>query len=325
MKLSIGSGALLTGLIFSGSLGAAPSPIVIATGPVAGFAYPLGGEICRLYEKQLSDKARCSVEVTDGSIENLNLLRNDTVGLAIVQSDVLADAIAASGPFAGGKPFAELRAVAGFYAQALTVLVKGDGAVKSVDDLKGKRIVVGEPGNPDPLFSAFIDGLGWTKGDLGGTVEMPRADQIKALCDGSVSAVAITAPHPNGFIREMMAACGVTPLDLTGPAIETALAQHSAYGPAQIDLGVYGGPPQVIQSFGTRAVLVATTKLDDETVQRLLTAIIGHVGDLKSSHPAFVGLDTTILSSGAGLAADRHPAAAKYFTGNKPGDAGGGG
>jgi TRAP transporter TAXI family solute receptor len=306
------------------SLRAAPSPSVIATGPVAGFAYPLGGEICRLYAKQMADDARCSVEATDGSVESLNLLRNGDIAFAIVQSDVAADALAATGAFAGSKPFVELRSVAGFYAQALTILVKQDGPVKTIDDLKGKRIVVGEPGNPEPLFSDFLEGLGWTKADLGGVVEMPRTGQIDALCGGSVAAIVLTAPHPNGFVRQMIGACGATILDLAGPAIDTVSAQHSGYGPARIDLSVYGAPSRTIQSLGTRAVLVTTAKTDDARVQRFLAAVLGHVDDLKAAHPAFAGLDAGSLSSGAGLGADRHPAAAKYFSNDKSGDAGGG-
>lgn len=324
MKLLLSSTALLLSLLVPSSLRAAPSPVVIATGPVAGFAYPLGGEICRLYEKQAADKARCAAEATDGSVENLNLLRNGDVALAIVQSDVAADALAGTGPFAGVKPFVELRVVTGFYTQALTIVVKGDGPVKALDDLRGKRVVVGEPGSPEPLFADFLEGLGWTKADLGGQIEMPRNEQADALCSGSAAAVAVTAPHPNGFVRQLLAACGGTILDLAGPAIETVSAQHPAYGPARIDLSVYGGAPQVIQSLGTRAVLVTTAKTDDALVQRLLKAVVDHVGDLKAAHPAFAGLNAGTLSSSAGLGVDRHPAAVKYFGADKTGDAGGG-
>ena len=110
MKLPLYAGALGLAVTLSPSLAAAPSPVVVATGPVAGFAYPLAGEICRLYEKQTADNAHCTVEATDGSVENLNLLRNGDVGLAIVQSDVAADALAGTGPFAGAKPFVSERA-----------------------------------------------------------------------------------------------------------------------------------------------------------------------------------------------------------------------
>jgi TRAP-type uncharacterized transport system substrate-binding protein len=122
----------------------------------------------------------------------------------------------------------------------------------------------------------------------------------------------------------LLAVCGGAILDLAGPAIDTVSAQHPAYGPARIDLSVYGGASQVIQSLGTRAVLVATSKTDDALVQRLLKAVVDHVDNLKAAHPAFAGLDAGTVSSSAGLGVDRHPAAAKYFATDKAGDAGGG-
>jgi TRAP transporter TAXI family solute receptor len=325
VKSSIFSGALLLALAPALSSLASPSPIVIASGPVAGFAYPLAGEICRLYEKETNGKGHCTVAVSDGSVDDVKRLRDGAADLAVVQSDVAADALAATGPFTGSKPFPELRAVTGFYGQILTILVKSDGPVKSVDDLKGKRVAAGEPGAADPLFADFLEAEGWSKADLGGLAEMPRADQVAALCSGGVAAIAITAPHPNGFIRSAMAACNLTALDLAGPAIDAAVAEHPAYGPAKLELGVYGGASHVVQSFGTRAVLVTTVKLDDDVVKHLLKAVIDHAGDLRAAHPAFAGLDEAALSSGSGLGVDRHPAAAKYLSGGKGGDPGSGG
>ena len=79
MKLAVS--ALTFALTVCGGAFAAPAPIAIVTGPVAGFAFPLGGEICRLYETSLQDKARCTIASTDGSVENLKRLRNGDVQL----------------------------------------------------------------------------------------------------------------------------------------------------------------------------------------------------------------------------------------------------
>jgi hypothetical protein len=76
-----------------------------------------------------------------------------------------------------------------------------------------------------------------------------------------------------------------------------------------------------VQSFGPRAVLVTTAKLDDATVERLLTGITKHLDDLKKAHPAFATLDLSTVASPNGLGADRHPAAAKYIADKKIGDA----
>ncbi len=307
-------------LALAGSAVAAPAPIVIGTGPVAGFAFPLGGEICRLYEGMAKDKAQCTVAATDGTVENINRLKSGEFALAIVQSDLAADAVSASGPFSGSMPFTDLKSIVGFYPELLTILVKAEGDVKAVDDLKGKRVAVGAPGSPEPMFADFLEGLGWNKADLGGIVEMPRSEQIRALCDGKIAAIVVTAPHPNGFVREALANCQAKVLDLGGAAVDAAVAAHPAYSAAKLDLGVYSGQTGAVQSFGPRAVLVATAKLDDLTVERLLNGIARHLDDLKKAHPAFSVMDAATLGSPNGLGADRHPAAVKYVTDKKIGE-----
>lgn len=309
----------LAGLILSAgtAVAAAPQPILVGTGPVAGFAYPLGGELCRLYEKEGREIAPCAVAATGGSVEDLRRLRVGEIQLAVVQSDLAAEATMATGPFAGGPAFPELRSIAGFYPEALTLLVRAGGFVKEVEDLKGKRIAVGEPGAPDPLFADFLDGLGWTKADLNGVVEMPRSDQIAALCAGKIDAIAVTAPQPNGFVRDVLAACPAAALDLAGPGLDAAVAAHHAYAQVSVDIGAYTGKRQVVRSFGPRAVLVTTAALNDEIVERLLTGMLGHMDALKHAHPAFSEIDQATIASVAGLGVERHEAAVKFLNGGK--------
>ena len=300
---------------------AAAAPMTIATGPVSGFALPLGGTICRIIEQDSQQKGRCVLLATRGSVDDLSRLRDGETNFAIVQSDIAADALHATGAFNGKPPFADLRGIAGFYPEALTILVRNDGQVRDIADLKGKRVAVGEPNLPDPLFNDFLDALNWSKSDLGGIVEMPRVDQIAALCAGTVAAVALTAPHPNGFVRSALEAkCPVTALDLSIPAIDAVVAAHAAYAPAVLDLGAYAGQPKLIHSFGPRAVLVTTSKMDDETVTRLMIALDKHGEELRKAHPAFVNLDRATIFSGLGLGTQRHQAAIRYLAGAKTGE-----
>ena len=305
--------ALVVAAIFLPLTGlrAAPSPITIATGPVAGFAFPLGGELCKIYEEATQGKAVCSVLPTDGSVDNLNRLRAGEATLAIVQSDVVLEAISASGQFAGKPPYAGLRSILGFYPEALTILVR-DGAVKTPDDLKGKKVATGEPHASDQLFPDFLEGLGWSKAELGGVVEMVRGEQIPALCNGNVAAISLAAAHPNGFVRQALAACPVVLLNLAGAGIDAAVTSHPAYAPAHIDLSVYG-TPGAIESFGPRAVLVGNVKLDDDVVARMLDAVFTHLDELRKSHPAFAALDRDVIAAPAGLAAERHAGAVRYL------------
>jgi TRAP transporter TAXI family solute receptor len=295
-------------------LSAAPTAITIATGPVSGFAFPLGGAICRAVERESHRKTRCSLLATDGSLDDLERLRDGEANFAIVQSDIAGDAVAATGAFNGKPALAALRGVAGFYSEVLTIIVRADGQLNQVEDLKGKRIVIGEPNMPDPLFGDFLEALGWSKADLGGTVEMPRSEQIAALCAGTVAAIAVTAPNPNGFVRSALdAKCPLTILDLGAAAIDSVTGSHPAYAPARVDLGVYTGQPRVINSFGPRAVLVTLSGSDGDTVKDVMAAVDKDMDDLRKSHPGFAGLDRAAIFSSRGLGAERHDAANQYL------------
>jgi TRAP transporter TAXI family solute receptor len=260
------------------------------------------------------------VSPSNGSVEDIDRLRAGEIGLAIVQSDIVTDAVHGAGVFTAKPPFADLRSLAGFYTNALTLLVRRDGPIQQADDLKGKRVAVGEIGAPDPLFTDFTESMGWAKADLA-IEEMPRGEQIAALCNGKIAAIVVTAPHPNGFVREALSACPVQALDIPGPIVDSAVSAYPAYAPVRIDMGMYGGTAYSIETFGPRAVMVTTVKLDRDIATRLLTGLFGHIDALDKAHPAFAGLDKATLALGLGLGAERHAAAVKYLTDNKIADA----
>ena len=110
-------------------------------------------------------------------------------------------------------------------------------------------------------------------------------------------------------------------LDLAGPGIDGAVESHPPYAQTRLDLSVYGIAGGTMQSFGPRAVLVTTAKLENATVDRLLDGIFKRLDKLRTSHPALAGLDANGIAASAGLGAERHLAAVKYLTDHKIGDA----
>jgi TRAP transporter TAXI family solute receptor len=292
--------------------------IVIGAGPVGGFSFPLGGALCSLYEHGAVGppepiRRRCYVATDRSSTDTLDRLRYGDLNFAIVQSDVAANAGTAHGGFATRPPFVDLRSVVGFYGEALTVLVRSDGPIKQIDDLRGKRVAVGEPGAPDPLFGELLDALGWSKAELERVVEIPRADQISALCSSRVEAIVVTAPSPNGFVRQVLNTCPTTILDLAGAGIDSIISGHPGDGETRIDLAAYGRPGRVVRSFGPRTILVTTTKTDAKLILDLLAALFSHIDLLQQAHPGFAALNAASISASGGLAIERHPIATKYL------------
>src|SRR5918995_6459008 len=146
------SGLAAAGLLALASFGtpavAQQKFITVGTGGVTGVYYAVGGAICRLVNKDRKEHGlRCSVESTGGSPYNVNAIREGELDFGMAQSDVQYNALKGEGAFAENGPFPELRAVFSVHPEPFTVLARADANVSTFEDLKGKRVNVGNPGS----------------------------------------------------------------------------------------------------------------------------------------------------------------------------------
>ena len=141
--------------------------ITIGTGGVTGTYYPTGGAICRFvnqYKKE--SKIRCSVESTDGSLYNLNTLKNGELDFGIVQSDIVYQASKGEGQFKDTK-LPKLRSVMAIYPELLTLVTKKDANINKLLDIKDKRINLGNSGSGNETTAlALFEASGIDKNDL---------------------------------------------------------------------------------------------------------------------------------------------------------------
>ena len=122
--------------------------MTIGTGGVTGVYYAAGGAICRLVNKDRAKHGiRCSVESTGGSVFNVNTIKAGELDLGFAQSDVQFNAFKGQGQFKDGGAYGDLRAVFSVHPEPFTVLARKEANAKSLNDLKGKRFNVGNPGS----------------------------------------------------------------------------------------------------------------------------------------------------------------------------------
>src|ERR687897_1985728 len=122
--------------------------VVIGTARPADIDYPLGGSICRLFNLDTPrHDLRCAEEPSAGSVANIESLRSGRIDIGIVPSDVLADAVAGEGPFAGRGPATDLRVLFAGHADVFTLVAHQGSGIRTVADLRGKRIGIGSPGS----------------------------------------------------------------------------------------------------------------------------------------------------------------------------------
>ena len=288
--------------------------ITIGTGGVTGVYYPTGGAICRLVNKGRKEHGiRCSVESTGGSVYNINTIRAGELEFGVAQSDWQYHAFNGTSQFADAGAFEELRAVFSVHPEPFTVVARADSGIANFDDMKGKRVNIGNPGSgARGTMEVVLESKGWTTDDFALASELKPAEQSAALCDNQIDAMVFTVGHPSGTIQEATTACDSVIVAVDGEAIDGLIADNSFYRTATIPGGMYRGNDADVATFGVGATFVTSTAVSDDAVYAVVSAVFDNFEDFKKLHPAFANLKPEEMAT-AGLSAPLHPGAAKYY------------
>ncbi|OJJ09453.1 C4-dicarboxylate ABC transporter substrate-binding protein [Alphaproteobacteria bacterium AO1-B] len=313
MKLNLAGAVLATSIAFTGAA-AAEEFITIGTGGVTGVYYPTGGAICRLVNRDRKDHGiRCSVESTGGSVYNINTIREGELEFGVAQSDWQFHAYNGTSKFEDKGPFEELRAVFSVHPEPFTVVARADSGIKTFDDLKGKRVNIGNPGSGQRgTMEVLMEAKGWTADDFALATELKAAEQSAALCDNQIDAMVYTVGHPSGSIQEATTACDSVLVTVGGDAVDKLVANNSYYRTATIPGGMYRGNDADTGTFGVGATFVTSSNVSEDTVYTLVKSVFENFDAFKKLHPAFANLKPEEMAQD-GLSAPLHPGAAKYY------------
>jgi len=288
--------------------------ITIGTGGVTGVYYPAGGSICRLVNKgRKQHGVRCSVESTAGSVYNINTIRAGDLDMGVAQSDWQYHAYNGTSKFKDAGAFKELRAVFSVHPEPFTVVARADSGIKNLEDLKGKRVNIGNPGSGQRgTMEVLMKALGWDKSTFSLASELKSAEQSKALCDNKIDAMVFTVGHPSGSIKEATTTCESVLVNITGPVVDKLVADHVYYRTAVIPGGMYRGNPEDTTTFGVGATFVSSTATSADTVYTVVKSVFENLDSFRKLHPAFANLKADEMVKD-GLSAPLHDGAAKYY------------
>ncbi|MGR5143615.1 TAXI family TRAP transporter solute-binding subunit [Photobacterium sp. DNB23_23_1] len=310
LTLSFISGALLS----LSSVAQAQSFVTIGSGGVTGVYYPTGGAICRLVNKDRNRHGvRCSVESTGGSIYNINSIRAGDLDLGIAQSDWQYHAYNGTSKFKEKGPFKSLRALFSIHPEPFTVVARADSGIKNFEDLKGKRVNIGNPGSGQRgTMEVLMKAYGWSKKDFALASELKASEQSKALCDNKIDAMVYTVGHPSGAIKEATTACKSVIVNVSGPVIETLIEENSFYRKATVPGEMYQGNVDDVHTFGVGATFVSSASVDEKIIYEVVKSVFDNFDTFKKLHPAFAILNKEEMVAD-GLTAPLHDGARKYY------------
>ena len=288
--------------------------VTIGTGGVTGVYYPTGGAIARLVNKGKKEHGiRASVESTGGSVYNINAIASGELEMGVAQSDWQFHAWNGTSKFKDKGPNKDLRAVFSVHPEPFTVVARADSGIKNFQDLKGKRVNIGNPGSGQRgTMEVVMEKMGWTKDDFKLASELKSAEQSKALCDNKIDAIVFTVGHPSGSIKEATTSCDSVIVNVEGPEIDALVNDNDYYRTATIPAGMYRGNDQDTKTFGVGATFVSSAKVPENVIYVVVKSVFENFDDFKKLHPAFAVLKKEEMVKD-GLSAPLHDGAAKYY------------
>ena len=293
---------------------APPAALVsMGTGSVTAAYFPVGVAICRLANQHRAETGlRCAARESEGSGANLAGLRDGSLGLAIVQSDALAGAAAGTGAFAAAGADTGLRSVMRLYPEALTLVVRADAGVAGIEDLAGKRVVLGQAGSGTrTLADALVAALGWTPASFGATPDLAPERLAQALCDGAIDGFLYAVGHPARVIQEATTSCDARLVPIAGGAVDELVASEPWYVAATIPGGLYRGNPGAVETFGVSAILATEAAVPDATVRLVVQSVVDDLEMLRGLDPVLSGLEPEAMTDVGPV--PLHPAAEAVY------------
>jgi len=306
--------SLLAASLGSGSALAADQQFVsIGTGGVTGVYYPTGGAICRLVNKNRKEHGiRCSAESTGGSIYNINTIRAGELEFGVAQSDWQYHAYYGTSKFEDQGAFKKLRAVFSVHPEPVTVIARDDSKIMGLEDIKGTRFNIGNPGSGTRgTWEVLEEAMGWKRTDLKLAAEVKSAEMGQALCDGKIDSYFWLVGHPSALTQETLATCDAHLVNVEGSAVDKLVKDKPYYRTASIPAGMYNNDKE-IKTYGVGATFVSSSDVSDEVVYTIVQAVFENFDDFKKLHPAFRNLKEKEMISDS-LSAPLHDGAAKYY------------
>ncbi len=288
--------------------------ITIGTGGQTGVYYQVGGAICKLVNRGTKDHEIKCTHTTGGSTKNINGIRAGDLDMGVAQSDWQYHAYNGTAPkqFPDGK-FEELRAVFSVHPEPFTVVARKDSGIKTFEDLKGKRVNVGNPGSGQRgTMEVVMEKMGWTMDDFALASELKSSEQAAALCDNKIDAIVFTAGHPNGSIKEATTSCEAIVVNVNNDVIKKLASENDYYAMATIPGGMYTGTDEDVETFGVGATFVSSTATDPEVIYQIVKAVFDDIKRFRKMHPAFANLDPKLMIVN-NLSAPLHEGAIRYY------------
>ena len=283
--------------------------INIATGGTAGTYYPLGGALADILNKNMKG-ANASAQSTGASVANVNLLKDGKVDIAFIQNDIAYYAVNGVEMFKD-KKVPGLKGLATLYPETIQIVTTKKSGVKTLADIKGKRVAVGAAGSgTEANARQILNMAGIDYKDIK-VQYLSFGEAASALKDGNVDVAFVTAGHPTAAIQDLSTQHEVVLIPVDAAMADKLIAKYPYYPKLVIPANTYNKVATDTPAVAVRCMLAVTDKMDADTGYAVVKALYGNLDRMKAAHN--VGKNITKDSAQDGMSIPLNAGAEKFF------------
>ncbi|HEY4600763.1 MAG TPA: TAXI family TRAP transporter solute-binding subunit [Cerasibacillus sp.] len=275
------------------------------TGGTGGTYYPLGGAIAKV----ISDETDYQPDAisSNASADNVAELAKGNAQLAFVQTDVMSYAVEGIHAF-DGEPVDNVLALGSLYPETIQIVTTPGSGIKSVEDMKGKKISVGAPGSGTYINAEQILEIhGMTMEDIKAQ-NLDFDESTSGIQDGTIDAAFITAGTPTGSVEGLSATNEVSIVPIEKDKVDELVKTYPFYAAETIPAGTYGLKEDV-DSVAVLAMVAVVDSLSEDAVYEMTKALYENTDKIAHDRGESITLETAL----DGIGIDLHPGAEKYF------------
>lgn len=291
------------------SVASAATFVNVLTGGTSGVYYPLGVTLSQIYGESIAD-SKVQVQATKASAENLNLLQAGRGEIGFSLADSVSDAWKGDAEAGFTKPLKQLRAVASVYPNYIQIVALADANIKSLADLKGKRISVGAPRSGTEINArAVLKAAGLSYADFAKVEYLPFGESVELMKNRQIDVTLQSAGLGVAALRDLSSAVKVNFVPV--PADVVAKIGDPAYQSAPVPANTYTGQSAAVPTIAINNLLVTSEKVPAEVVYQMTKGIFENLERLGNSHAA--ARQIKLEKATEGLPIPLHPGAEKYY------------
>lgn len=282
---------------------------IFATGGTSGTYYSFGGVIANLWNNNIEDM-NVTAQSTGASGENLRLLNRGEADFAFVQNDVMDYAYNGIDMFEG-EVLTNFSAMLTLYPEVVQIAATKSSGIRSVSDMRGKRVSVGDAGsgvefNANQILAAY----GLTFDDIRKS-NLSFKESSDGLQNGTLDACFIVAGVPNAAIQELSLSTDIFLVPIGDAQMRELTSLYKYYTESVIPANKYNGVNIDTKAVAVKASIAVNNNIPEEEVYQMVKTLFDKRDDLVAAHSK--GNELNIEDAPKGVSIPFHAGAIKYY------------